>query len=130
MTANKELVWLVLVYGLGEKTMMLATNKPVKNKEDLKRIVYTYMSRWRIEEYFHFKKQNFGFEGFRVRSLKAINNLNSLLRYAIGLIGIMAETEDRSILTNKLIANARTIRKNVWFPSFAFNIVIAKKHSL
>lgn len=95
--------------------MMLATNKPIKNKEDLKRIVYTYMSRWRIEEYFRFKKQSFGFEGFRVRSLKAINNLNSLLTYAIGLIGIMAETRDRSILTNKLIANAKAIRKDVLF---------------
>ncbi len=113
VTANKEPVWLVLVYGLGDKPMILATNKPIKNKEDLKRIVYTYMSRWRIEEYFRFKKQSFGFENFRVRSLKAINNLNSLLTYAIGLIGIMAENKNR--LTNRLIANARGIRKTVWF---------------
>lgn len=115
VTANKEPVWLVLVYGLGEKPMMLATNKPIKNKEDLKGIVYTYMSRWRIEEYFRFKKQSFGFENFRVRSLKAINNLNSLLTYAIGLIGIMAERKNKNMLVNKLIANSRAIRRDVWF---------------
>src|SRR5690606_785158 len=112
VTANKEPVWLVLVYGLGEKPMMLATNKPIKNKEDLKGIVYTYMSRWRIEEYFRFKKQSFNFENFRVRNLKAINNLNSLLTYAIGLVGIMAERKNKNMLVNKLIANSRAIRRD------------------
>ncbi len=73
------------------------------------------MSRWRIEEYFRFKKQSFGFEDFRVRGLRAINNLNSLLTYAIGIIGIMAERKDKNMLTNKLIANARAIRKDIWF---------------
>lgn len=115
VTANKEPVWLVLVYGLGQQPMMLATNKPIKNKGDLKSIVYTYMSRWRIEEYFRFKKQSFGFEDFRVRGLRAINNLNSLLTYAIGIIGMMAERKDKNMLTNKLIANARAIRKDIWF---------------
>ncbi len=78
VTANKKSVRLVLVYGLGEQTMMLNINKPIKNKEDLKRIVYTYMPRWRIEEYFRFKKQSFAFENFRVRSLKVINNFIDL----------------------------------------------------
>ena len=57
--------------------MMLATNKAIKSKEDVVSIVRTYMSRWRIEEYFRFKKQHFGFENFRVRSLMSINNLNA-----------------------------------------------------
>ena len=49
------------------------------------------------------------------RSLKAINNLNSLLTYAIGLIGIMAERKNKNMLVNKLIANSRAIRRDVWF---------------
>ena len=61
---------MVLVYGIGETPMMLATNKGIKSKEDAIGIVRNYMSRWRIEEYFRFKKQQFGFEGFRVRSLR------------------------------------------------------------
>src|SRR5699024_11098294 len=73
------------------------------------------MSRWRIEEYFRFKKQSFAFEDFRVRSLKAINNLNRLLTYAISLIGIMTENKSKSIFVNRLIANSRAIRECVWF---------------
>ena len=70
---------LVLVYGSGEKPMMLATNKPILSKEDAIGILRLYMSRWRIEEYFRFKKQEYDFENFRVRNLIAINNLNQLL---------------------------------------------------
>ncbi len=74
---------------------MLATNKVIKGKEDVVNIVRTYMSRWRVEEYFRFKKQHFGFENFRVRSLRSINNLNRLLTYAIGILGILAEKNEQ-----------------------------------
>lgn len=115
ITASRAPIRLVLIYGLGNQPMMLATNKAIQGKEDLKTVVYTYMSRWRVEEYFRFKKQSFGFEGFRVRSLKAINNLNRLLTYAIGLIGIMAETKDESRFVNRIMASSRAIRKHIWF---------------
>jgi hypothetical protein len=73
ITASKKAVSLVLVYGLGETPMMLATNKRLESKEDVVSILRMYMSRWRIEEYFRFKKQHFSFEGYRVRSLKSMN---------------------------------------------------------
>ena len=50
--------------------MMLATNKKIKSKEDVVNIALTYFSRWRIEEYFRFKKQMFQFEKSRCFSLK------------------------------------------------------------
>ena len=109
ITASKNPVTLVLVYGLGKTPMMLATNKVVKGKEDVVRIVRTYMSRWRIEEYFRFKKQHFGFENFRVRSLIAINNLNSLLTYAIGLLGLLADKLQTSKLPHRLIHNSKAL---------------------
>ena len=115
ITASKNPVTLVLVYGLGKTPMMLATNKIVKGKEDVVRIVRTYMSRWRIEEYFRFKKQHFGFENFRVRSLIAINNLNSLLTYAIGLLGLLADRLHTSKLPHRLIHNSKALRKNIQF---------------
>jgi hypothetical protein len=62
ITASKKPIKLVLVYGLRKTPMMLATNKPIHSKEDAIHIVRTYMSRWRVEEYFRFKKQHFGFE--------------------------------------------------------------------
>jgi hypothetical protein len=115
ITASKNAVNLVLVYGLGKTPMMLATNKIIKGKEDVVNTVRTYMSRWRIEEYFRFKKQHFGFENFRVRSLRSINNLNQLLTYAIGLLGILAEKMNSSRLPHLLIHNAKALRKDVLF---------------
>lgn len=72
ITADKRNVRLVLIYGLSDTPMMLATNKAINSKEDAIRILRLYMSRWRIEEYFRFKKNEYNFEDFRVRNLKAI----------------------------------------------------------
>lgn len=115
VTASKNPVNLVLVYGLGKTPMMLVTNKLIQGKEDAVRIVRTYISRWRVEEYFRFKKQHFGFENFRVRSLVAINNLNQILTYAIGLLGLLADKLQTSKLSNQLLHNAKALRKDVHF---------------
>jgi hypothetical protein len=53
--------------------------------------------RWRIEEYYRFKKQGFAFEKFLVRSIKSIRNLDMLLSFAIGYIGILSERIDESV---------------------------------
>ena len=50
-----------------------------------------YLLRWRIEEFYRFKKQQFNFEDFRVRSLNSIRSLDLLLTIAIGYIGMMSE---------------------------------------
>ena len=76
ITASRKDIYLVLVYGITEHPMMLATNKEIKSKDDVIKVAKTYFSRWRIEEYFRCKKQMFQFENFRVRKLKAINALN------------------------------------------------------
>lgn len=115
ITASRRSMRLVLVYGLGEKPMMLATNKPIRGKKDAIGIVHDYMSRWRIEEYFRFKKQHFAFENFRVRSLTSINNLNQLLTYAIGMLGLVTEASNTSQLYHRLIHNSRSLRKDIQF---------------
>lgn len=69
ITASKKDIYLVLVYGITEHPMMLATNKEIKSKDDVIKVAKTYFSRWRIEEYFRCKKQMFQFENFRVRKL-------------------------------------------------------------
>lgn len=45
ITASKKDMHLVLVYGLSEKPMMLATNKPIKSKDDVIKIARLYFSR-------------------------------------------------------------------------------------
>jgi len=126
ITAAKKNMRLVLVYGLGEKPMMLATNKPILSKEDAVGILRLYLSRWRIEEYFRFKKQEYDFENFRVRDLKAINNLNLLLTYTLGFIGMLAENVGRKNLSNKMIKNSNSLRSKVLFYGYQIAKGIAK----
>ena len=52
ITASRKDIYLVLVYGITEHPMMLATNKPIRSKEDVIAVAKQYFSRWRIEEYF------------------------------------------------------------------------------
>ena len=115
ITAAKKNMYLVLIYGLSQTPMMLATNKIIKCKEDVVKILRLYMSRWRIEEYFRFKKQEYGFENFRVRSLKSINNLNQLLTYTIGMLGILADNIGTKRLSNNLIMNSKAFKKKALF---------------
>ena len=83
ITASRKNIYLVLVYGITEHPMMLATNKKICSKDDVIRIARTYFSRWRIEEYFRCKKQTYQFENFRVRKLEAINALNFYITLAM-----------------------------------------------
>ena len=71
-----DFVWVVISYmDNNPDPLILITNKPLEAKEEIVQMVYRYSSRWRIEEYFRFKKTELGFENFRVKSLDSINNL-------------------------------------------------------
>ena len=124
ITAKKKWMNLVLIYGLGETPMMLGSNIPIKSKEDLVKIARCYIDRWRIEEYFKFKKQEYNFENLRVRSLRAINNLNTMLTYVIGLIGLLSEKINKREFVNKIIKESKSLRENVylWFYQLARGI--------
>ena len=47
-----------------------------------------HLLRWRIEEYFRLKKQQFELEDLRVMSLQSIRNLNLLAMLAVGNISL------------------------------------------
>lgn len=110
-THKGKTLYLVIVYGLSEeKPMMLLTNKVIKNKKDVHKIVRAYMSRWRIEENFRFKKQQYRFENMRVRRLKAMNTLNMLLMMHIGHVGMLAEKVNKKLLVIKMIERGKSLR--------------------
>lgn len=112
--------------------MMLASNIPIKSKEDVIRVTRNYLHRWRIEEYFKFKKQEYNFENFRVRNLKSINNLNKLLTYAIGIVALLSEKIGRRQFIQKIIKESKSLKENVclWLYQIArgiFNILMMAK---
>ncbi|MGI6725882.1 MAG: transposase [Christensenellales bacterium] len=105
-TESKRWLKLVLVYGLTTTPMMLLTNRAVNSKADALRVVRMYFMRWRIEKYFRFKKQRLGFENLRVRSLKAMNNLNRFLSMATGFLCVQAEKRRTSKLRSAVMREA------------------------
>ena len=111
---NKKDYELVFVYGLSEeRPLILLTNRNIKSKEDVIKVVRLYFYRWRVEEYFRTKKQEYDFENIRLRTLKSINNLNLMLTIFMGYLGIKVEKINKNLLTIKIIYASESLREKV-----------------
>ena len=115
ITASRKDIYLVLVYGITEHPMMLATNKEIKSKEDVIKVAKTYFSRWRIEEYFRCKKQMFQFENFRVRKLSAINALNFYITLCMAFLTHISMKSETNALKVSIIQKAAPIKEKIYF---------------
>lgn len=115
ITASRKDIYLVLVYGITNHPMMLATNKELKSKDDVIRIARLYFSRWRIEEYFRSKKQIFQFENFRVRNLKAINALNFYITLCMAFLALISMKSETNALKVSIIQTAAPVKEKVQF---------------
>jgi hypothetical protein len=90
---------LVICNGFSNKPMLLITNVFDDDNAICKTIVKCYLLRWKIEEFYRFKKQTFKFEDIRVMSLKAMNNINLLLNILIGFLSMKStEGQDKPII--------------------------------
>ena len=76
-----------------------------------------YLMRWRIEEYFKFKKQQFELEDLRVMSLQSIRNLDLLATLAAGYIGLTSTVHSESIFLKELKECSKRIYE---IPKFIF----------
>ena len=115
ITASRKDIYLVLVYGITEHPMMLATNKEIKSKDDVIKVAKLYFSRWKIEEYFRGKKQMFQFENFRVRKLKAINALNFYLTLCMAFLAHISMKAETNALKAAIIHTADPIKEKISF---------------
>lgn len=115
ITASRKDIYLVLVYGITEQPMMLATNIEIRSKNDVIKVARLYFSRWRIEEYFRCKKQMFRFENFRVRKLAAINALNFYLSSCMAFLAHISMKAETNALKALIIKAANPIKKKTAF---------------
>lgn len=115
ITASKKNVNVVLVYGITEHPMMLVTNKNISSKDDVINVAKLYFSRWRIEEYFRCKKQQFNFEDFRVRKLNAINALNFYITAAMTYLARVTMKDETNRIKYAVINAADPIKDKVAF---------------
>jgi len=128
----EEELTMVSVYGLSEEEpMILLTNKMVSEKDSAIQIARHYMNRWRIEEYFRGKKQEYEFENMRVRSLRAMNTMNMFLTLVLGEIVLIIEAMDRKLLCFKIIERSKSLRKKVivWITQLARGIIEILKYA-
>ena len=115
ITASRKDIYLVLVYGITEHPIMLATNKEIKSKEDVIKVARIYFSRWKIEEYFRCKKQMFQFENFRVRKLVSINALNFYITLCMAFLAHISMKPETNALKVLIIQKADPIKEKVYF---------------
>lgn len=117
---EKDLV-LVAVYGFGKHPMLLLTNMEIQQTSHKKKlciiVTKVYLMRWRIEEYFRFKNQQFNFEDLRVMSLNSIRNLNFFATLAAGYLGIFYSENNGSPLMDRVFECSKRIYK---IPKFVF----------
>ena len=117
---EKDLV-LVAVYGFGKNPMLLVTNLEIQETSQKKKlciiVTKVYLMRWRIEEYFRFKKQQFNFEDLRVMSLNSIRNLDFFATLAVGYLGIFYSGNNGSPFMDMVFECSKRIYK---IPKFVF----------
>ena len=130
---NKREYTLIIIYGLSEEQpMKLLTNIEINTKEDIIKVARLYLSRWKIEEHFRGKKQEYDFENMRVRTLESMNNLNMLLTIHLGHIAILADKINKNLLSIKIIYASKALKGKViiWLSQIARGIknILAYAH--
>lgn len=111
ITDSRKDICLVLVYGITEHPMMLATNKELK--DDVIKAAKLYFSRWRIEERFRCKKQMLRLESFRVRKLTAINALYFYLTVCMAFLEYISMKPETNALKVSIIQAADPVKEKV-----------------
>ncbi|SDF60976.1 Transposase DDE domain-containing protein, partial [Halanaerobium congolense] len=108
---------LVIVRGLGKKPMLLISNLKPESKKLTEVILRVYIKRWKVEEYFRFKKQQFDLENIRVRSLNSIRTMDLILTILIGFIAMLSEKRN----TTKLSLWISKLAKRIYdIPNFDY----------
>ena len=122
----KELM-LVAVYGFGAEPMLLLSSLKMQEKKRLCHIVTkVYLMRWRIEEYFKFKKQQFELEDLRVMSLQSIRSLNLFAMLATGYIGLTSSVHEDSVFLLELNECSKRIYEVPKFIFYALGYAIER----
>jgi hypothetical protein len=112
---------LVICRGFGKEPLMLLTSLESDDSRLWVIITKVYLMRWRIEEYYRFKKQGFGFEKFLVRSLNSIRNLDLLLSMAIGYIGTLSEKVNDSVEVMEIVNASKRLYGLATFTFYAIS---------
>ncbi len=111
--ANTRL-YAVVVHGFGESPMVLLTNIDILGKEEVKGVFWKYMKRWKIEEMFRYNKNEFDYEGVRVRTIGGMQVMINVI-HLVNLVQIKLLESDTSLLGYTILEFAKIIKKDASF---------------
>lgn len=107
--------------------MLLLSNLRKQEKKRLCHIITKgYLMRWRIEEYFRFKKQQLELEELRVMFLQSIRNMNLMAMLVTGYIGILSAVEKDTVFLRELKECSRRIYDIPQFIFYALGYAIER----
>jgi len=117
-----ETFTLIIVHGYDKKQpepCLLLTNMDGNGKKKSQRILKSYLLRWRVEEYYRFKKVQFGLENIRVLSLESLKTLNLLVSMLTGWLSLLSAKRGESLLLERVWECAKRIYKIPKFTLYA-----------
>lgn len=85
---REEELTLVVVTGFGKEPLMLLANIEIKTKCEALRVIYSYISRWVIEESFRFIKQSYNLEDIRLLRYKGLRNMAAMILLIYGFLSL------------------------------------------
>ena len=96
LPGRPERLYLLVIQGLGEKPLMLLTNRPLRrSRKVLWRLVRAYFRRWSIEDTIRFIKQSYDLENVRVLKYPGLQNLLPLLLAVMYFAAVVLDTPER-----------------------------------
>lgn len=110
---NQEFTLILIYSDTHDEPCILLTNRTIKDYHDAKKAASDYFRRWRIEEYFKFKKQEFKFEDIRIRSLNGLKLMNLLINYVITFLA--QYTNKATWIAKKIHQISKSIKHEVIF---------------
>ena len=119
---KEQILTLIIVHGYDKKEpepCLLLTNMDANGKQKSRSVLKIYLCRWRIEEYYRFKKGQFGLENIRVLSLNSIKTLNLLVSMLTGWLALLAAKKGESLLLDQIFKYAKRIYKIPQFTLYA-----------
>lgn len=112
---NKQLT-LITIHGLNtddDLPLMLLTNIKIEDANTARKIAKLYFLRWRIEEYFKAKKDEFEWENSLLRTIKSMNNFNIFLTLVMFYMATIIEKLDTNYFCNIIVERAMALKEDL-----------------
>lgn len=102
---------LVVLYGFGDKPLLILTTEPLKNsRKSLSWAIEAYLTRWRIEDTLRFSKQTYALEDVRVLGYESLRNMMALTLLAMSFTMLWLDRREKlAVLTRHALTAAKRL---------------------